>query len=196
MLNLVLVIRKSTRFHCPPWVVYLRFFGCKKNKERAERFTSFTSTVLKVTKTTKVKKGVVKMPSSSKVKGIAREKNSLSKLSVPIYVVNWRWFIFFVFVLKVFLFLKDVFLNSNNLEAITAAALKGATFVWSHAILAFKCNVAPRPATQPRFLLILSPLRACFGVKWPTVRKSLKRPWFWCKNRPWQCGDLWSFHDL
>lgn len=66
---------------------------------------------------------------------------------------------FFVFVLKVFLFffLKDVFLNSNNLEAITAAALKGATFVWSHAILAFKCNVAPRPATQPRFLLILSP---------------------------------------
>ena len=85
----------STRFHCPPWVVYLRFFGCKKNKERAERFTSFTSTVLKVTKTTKVKKGVVKMPSSSKVKG--REKNSLSKLSVPIYVVNWRRFIFFCF---------------------------------------------------------------------------------------------------
>ena len=62
----------------------------------------------------------------------------------------------FFFVLKV-LSLKDVFLNSNNLEAITAAALKGATFVWSHAILAFKCNVAPRPATQPRFLLILSP---------------------------------------
>ena len=64
----------------------------------------------------------------------------------------------FFFYFKGFsIFLKDVFLNSNNLEAITAAALKGATFVWSHAILAFKCNVAPRPATQPRFLLILSP---------------------------------------
>ena len=64
----------------------------------------------------------------------------------------------FFFCFKGFsIFLKDVFLNSNNLEAITAAALKGATFVWSHAILAFKCNVAPRPATQPRFLLIFSP---------------------------------------
>ena len=109
MLNLVIrwdaTLTFSTRFHCPPWVVYLRFFGCKKNKERAERFTSFTSTVLKVTKTTKVKKGVVKMPSSSKVKGRAEGKNWL-KLSVPIYVVNWRWFIFFVFVLEVFLFFE------------------------------------------------------------------------------------------
>ena len=71
----------------------------------------------------------------------------------------------FFFVLKVFLFLKDVFLNSNNLEAITAAALKGATFVWSHAILAFKCNVAPRPATQDVVLTFFGLLKCFFRQK-------------------------------
>ena len=95
------------------------------------------------------------MPSSSKVKGRAREKTRL--VNYPFLFMLLIDDDSFFFVLKVFLFLKDVFLNSNNLEAITAAALKGATFVWSHAILAFKCNVAPRPATQPRFLLIFSP---------------------------------------